>query len=543
MVHGSPVTLSEMNGLGVSTHWRGRWVKGFGKTVLDPSVIAGNWTHFVVNTNADSGSRSLRDALSSPGRWITFDSALEESTIALLSDIPFRENTFIDGTGVRITVTGSFELFPSSSYLLWTSGNPDRGRHGSHNIIYNNGGLGDSYAMSGGYVGTGRAFWAFLFNEFHGSNALLDDTIDNSGRPSLGHYVTQVGNWYGPLTGTHPDDSWVHCTVLGNNRDDQNNHHMRFTWIRNAFYGAGTDSGDARINFRTPIMADAHMDSIECYRELGNRQVQVRNNTTAALRRVIFRSRHEVWDSLKAGSGPHIELMAGASPYVRAENKHEVDGNTNLATGTLDIPESDRNLVTDAAIYVDESGTPTPEYNDYTPGTDFNGMTNVQIRDYIKYFSRWTDRMTVTGSLDGSLGGSIGAKSVILTNTIDDWPTLVGEEKVDFFNASYGGSGWSDVKTQVHAAMLADIVDGGDTNIITTSGKVMTITLPAEANNATFISNEEIHFVAPGDLTTRSGRIETDTVVTVFANEGAPPAPSGNSSVSNLTAFEHLVRW
>lgn len=55
------------------------------------------YTEVQVTTSADSGAGSLRTALNTPSSWVTFAPNLGE--LRLLSDIPYRENTVIDGRG------------------------------------------------------------------------------------------------------------------------------------------------------------------------------------------------------------------------------------------------------------------------------------------------------------------------------------------------------------------------------------------------------------------------------------------------------------
>lgn len=536
MVHGEPVTLADMNGWGDPTHWRGKWRKGFGKDVCDPSVIVGNWTHFVVTSNSDAGTgQTLRAALtSSTPYWITFDPSMGASTITLGSSIGYRENKFIDGSHVRITLDGIRQLIPSSSFQLATSANPDRGRFGAYNIIFRNGGgfsSGDDQSLTtrnGSTPTTGRMYFFLAFCQFNNPDNTLDDFVDSSGMPSLGWYQTQVGCWFGGDTGVTGD--YARCQAMGNNRDDQFNHHNRLTFLRNAFYCV---EGSSRINFRTPLITDAHFESMETYRELGTRQVIARNNTTANLRRMIMRTRHDIWDIAKSSaSGPHIANDGGSSTaaaYVRKEDTHECNGSTNLASGTLTIPEIDRSVPSDSTIYVDESGTSISQYNDYTPGTDFAGLTNAQCRTLIRNFSKWTDRVTLGGTAKTVEGGTLGGKTWTFTLSVDNWPNPFGVS--DFYASLTGGTAWNQVKTIMQA-------DSGGTPYVSVVGKTVTLTFPTSVDSVLFGSEEKVSAKFQATQMTRSGYMEADEQFTITAT-----TPPGELSTLPIIRAGHARKY
>ncbi len=118
--------------------------------------------------------------------------------------------------------------------------------------------------------------------------------------------------------------------------------------------------------------------------------------------------------------------------------------------------------------------------------------------------------VVMTGTLDGQLMSDVDDKTIVLIFTLDNWPSLSKQDKLDIISGGRGGSAWN---------IIAGNINEKDVEV---AGKIVTITIPS--GTAILLNGQKADsflFIIPGHVIGKSSEAGTEQVFNLFPDSGA----------------------
>lgn len=489
--HGSIVTQAHLDASELGRAWfAAQAVGGFGKGAFENLV---GMTNYVVNTTAQSGARSFREAYEANANYlIWFDDALAaEFTITHTTRVNAGAGRKVIACfGHRVTLAGrAIQHVGRAGYS-----------YGALNMILNPTTDDEGWYFLGG--GTGRVTMGWVWGEVYqpGVDPANAEQIDQGQAPSQGYYST-ISKVKSPVDGI--DSKGI---ILGNIGEGAQSRHSRYTMYRN----------DLGSRVRQPLATDSHVIDIESIHRVRLYAMEARNSNSGQLFTEFWLQNPLFLCDTVENTGNVAGLLAINDARCRVDGARYLGGST--AQQNAVQANTSQNRSGEVNIFVDESGASLAAYDQWRAGS--TQLAQAELEGYIG----WVDSIALGGTLDGAADGDVSGLTVTWTAKVDNLLTTTAAKNALLAGLS-GGAGLT--------ALLATVTNAH----VSVSGKVATLTFPG-GSTLTTSGEETLTATVPYTAQTRGRTVGTSNAG-IVAGTGAPAPPRPDASLAR--AFASII--
>jgi hypothetical protein len=525
--------VSHLQGLGTPGHWIPVG-QGFGAPASDIQYMLSNYRMYRVYTNADSGPGSLRDAVSVANRYITFDPALGEINLNILSQIVLRPNLFFDCRGVLARISSDALSLGNGLFSLVTDRTAGRefSRWGFLNVVIHhvidfnsisNPEQADAISMFNGDIGSlmGRQFIWIFGGDIADGQASMYEARNVPGSNANGD---GTGGQFASIMSVRAHEGWSPDSgdkpfMFGDPTSGENTQ-LRGRYSRSWFAFNHGQYLDQRMPGIVGHRAYIHALGLEGWNSAGAQAINLAINEDARLlvRRSVFNSVDVAAGQIATG----VQAI-GTGVKIKIENSFRISGVEGLPT----LTEVDPTNATEALIFTGFDAEDLSQYNTnpeterfyegysaLTPGDDTVDADDALA--FIETHSGWFEHLRLVLKVDG-VETSIVADSdlsdavIEIHTTVFNWPTLTNPLKELLLD------------NLLYHPDLSDLRDAVDATDVTQNGKIVTVTL----QSADLVLAEDLVINPIFD----SELLPTYTV-------NGDPVPSMNAGVNQFITFK-----